>query len=274
MIRTIVAAGIAVTLSLHAYGKVPSKRASSRVPPAPSPAPSPVSVHPAPPLPMLPRVSRVRVEAARDRVVVLEDVYLPRGEWESGGLDLYVAFGAPGAPIAVDARLIAEGSATVDPHAEAEGDPVTIDRAVRRTPSSQLLLGNPQMAGVVLHVKEAQLRRVYSTADAAVLRVRSLLVAPNVDATGARSVVVRLGISGGLPLTLGRIQVVSLESRPWIIRAEAVLCGSEADPWPLSVTLAGKAAGPATARRSASIAPEAAARHASDDLCVRWWASP
>jgi hypothetical protein len=38
--------------------------------------------------------------------------------------------------------------------------------------------------------------------------------------------------------------------------------------------LVGKAAGPATARRGASIAPEAAARHASDDLWVRWWASP
>jgi hypothetical protein len=221
---------------------------------------------------MLPRVGRVRVEAARDRVVVLEDVHLPRGDWESGSLDLYIAFGAPGVPIAIDARLITLAPAALDPHGDDGGDGVTLERAVRRTSGSQPLLGKPQMAGVVAHVKEAQLRRAYAANDTAVLRVRSLLAAPAADESGARDVVVRLGIPGGLPLTLGHIQVVSLEPHPWITRAEASLCGSDADPWPLAVTLVGKSSGSGRAASAPPIAPESAVRHASDDLCIRWWA--
>jgi hypothetical protein len=129
------------------------------------------------------------------------------------------------------------------------------------------------MAGVVAHVKEAQLRRVYAAGDSAILRIRSLLVAPAADATGARDVVVRLGVAGGLPLTLGRIQVASLEPQPWITRAEATLCGPEASTWPLTVTLLGKGPGSARTLRS-TLAPEAALRHASDDLCIRWWGAP
>ena len=268
MMRVLVAAGIAVTVAGHAHDKASSKRASSRM------APAPVWVRPAPPLPMLPRVGRVRVEAARDRVVILEDVHLPRGDWESGGLDLYVAFGAPGVPIAIDARLLPVAPGSLDPRGEEGGDAVALEHAVRRTPGSQPLLGKPQMAGVVAHVREAQLRRAYATSDRAVLRVRSLIAAPAVDETGARDVVVRLGIPGGLPLTLGRIQVASLESRSWITRAEASLCGAEADPWPLTVTLVGKAPGPGTATSGPPIAPEASVRHAGDDLCIRWWALP
>ncbi len=270
MMRAVVAAGIAVTVVAHGPGKTPTKGTSNR----PPPTPPPVWVRPAPPLPMLPRVGRIRVEAARDRVVVLEDVHLPRGEWESGGLDLYLAFGSPGTPIAVDARLMAAAPAALDAHADEAGDSIALEHAVRRTAGAQPLLGKPQMAGVVAHVKEAQLRRVYTASDTAVLRIRSLLAAPAADETGARDVVVRLGIAGGLPLTLGRIQVASLEPRPWITRAEATLCGSDADPWPLAVTLVGKAAGSRTAPQSPSIAPESAVRHTTDDLCIRWWADP
>ena len=74
---------------------------------APPPAPV-VWVRPRAPLPMLPSVARVRVEVARERVVVEEEVALPRGAWSSGGLDLHAAFGAPGTPTAVDAQISAE----------------------------------------------------------------------------------------------------------------------------------------------------------------------
>lgn len=274
MMRIVAAAGIALALSGLAHAKEPSKRGSSRVPSLPPP---PVWVHPAPPLPMLPRVGRVRVEAARDRVVILEDVHLPRGDWESGGLDLYIAFGAPGAPIAIDARLMTLSPGAVDPRgdSDATAEVVTLEHAVRRTSGSQPLLGNPHMAGVVAHVRESQLERAYAAGDDAVLRVRSLLAAPAADETGARDVVVRLGIAGGLPLTLGRIQVASLEARGWITRAQATLCGSEADPWPLSVTLVGTTSLPAPGTPPPlRIAPDAAQRHASDDLCIRWWTTP
>jgi hypothetical protein len=273
MRHSLVAAGVSLALVGLAHAKPPTPRASARAAPTP---PSRAWARPAPPLPMLPSVGRVRVEAARDRVVVLEEIHLPRGEWESGGLDLYVAFGAPGPPLALDSRLLPVPAGSHEPRPDDVGDEASVEAAVRRSPGAQPLIGKPQMAGVVVHVKEGQLRRAYETSDVAVLRVRSLLSAPAADAAGARDVVVRLGASGGVPLTLGRIQLVSLEPRPWITRAEATLCGPEADPWPLSIAMGPALADSldAAAPREPWIVPEMAIRHASDDLCIRWWATP
>jgi hypothetical protein len=265
-------AGIAVALAGHTHAQNTAKHPVR----ATTPAAVPVYARPAPPLPMLPRVGRVLVEAAADRVVIVQDVVLPKGDWQSGGLDLYVAFGAPGTPLAIEARLVAPSPGGVDSRPEEAGDAVALERAPRRSAGAQPLLGRPQMAGVVAHVKEAQLRRVYAAGDAAVLRLRSLLMAPAADpATGARDVVVRLGTAGGVPLTLGRIQVASLESRPWVTRAEASLCGPDAvTSWPLTVTVAGKPPGALRPSSRSTIPPESAVRHASDDLCIRWWGGP
>jgi hypothetical protein len=228
---------------------------------------------PAPPLPMLPSIARVRVEAARDRVVVVEDVSLPRDEWRSGGLHLYAAFGEPGTPLAVDAHLVPVAPDAMEARVEDVGEPVTVEPAVHHTPSTQLLLGRPTMAGVAIHVPEAALRRAYETSDRATLRIRSLLAPPAADAAGGRDVVVRLGIDGGRPLTLDRVQVVSTEAQPWITRAEARLCGPQADPWPLAVSIVPRPATP-TRPWPPPIVPTMAVRHSSDDLCVRWWATP
>lgn len=273
MMRLLTLAGIAAALAAHPHAKAPKHPPSK---PAAAPVPAPVYVRPAPPLPMLPRVGRVLVEAAADRVVVVQDIILPKGEWESGGLDLYVAYGAPGTPTALDARLVAPSPGGLDARPEETGDVVAIEHAPRRTAGSQLLLGRPQMAGVVVHVKESQLRRVYAAGEVAVLRLRSLLMAPAADpTTGARDVVVRLGAVGGLPLTLGRIQVASLEAQPWVTRAEASLCGPDVvATWPLTVTVTGKIPGAPRIPARPTIAPETAVRHATDNLCIRWWGSP
>jgi hypothetical protein len=271
MRHSLLAAGVSMSLVGSAHAKPPVPHASAGAAPAP---PARASARSAPPLPMLASVGRVRVEAARDRVVVLEEVHLPRGEWESGGLDLYVAFGTPGPPVALDARLLSVPQGSHEPRPEDTGEEASVQPAVRRAPGAQPLLGKPQMAGVVVHVKEAQLRRAYEMSDVAVLRVRSLLSAPAVDPTGARDLVVRLGTSGGMPLTLGRIQLVSLEPRPWITRAEATLCGPEADPWPLAIAVGPPPSDPPETPREAWIVPEMAVRHASDDLCIHWWATP
>jgi len=268
--RAVASFALLVASSGTAHAKPTPPRGGAARPPA---APPHVWVHPAPPLPMLPSVARVRVEAARDHVVLLEEVTLPRGDWQSGGLDLFVAFGAPGTPSAVDARLAAVPIGATEARPDDPGEPVVVEPAVRHTVSTQLLLGRPSMAGVVVHVKDAQLRHAYALSDVVALRVRSLLPAPAVAAGGARDVVVRLGIAAGASLTLGKVQVVSLEPKAWITRAEATLCGPEADPWPLSVTLLPRAPDP-PAPAAPTIAPAMAVRHASDDLCVRWWATP
>jgi hypothetical protein len=235
----------------------------------------PAWARPVPPLPMLPSVSRVRIEAARDHVTVVQEVLFPRGDWQRGGLDLYVAFGSPGTPIAVDAFWVGVAPDANEPSPDAMGDALSVDRAAYRAASTQPLLGPPQMAGVVVHVKEADLRRAYATSELAALRVRSLLAPPTAAGDGERQVVVRLGIAGGLPLTLGSIQVVSRDLPP-VVRAEAVLCGPDADPHPLAVSLGSPLAPPRATATSAEspIVPAVAVRHASDDLCVRWWSRP
>jgi len=279
MNRTTPIASIVLALFAHAPNKSPTPikppatHGTSKLPPLPPPLPMHVWLHPTPPLPMLPSVGRVRVEAARDHVVLVEDVNLPRGDWESGPLELYVAFGAPGTPLAVDAHVLPGPGASAEAHADENGEALTVETAIRRTPGSQMLLGKAQMAGIVIHVKESQLKRQYAVGSVAVLRIRSLLSAPGLDADGSHGVVVRLGVSGGVPLTLGRIQVMSRETQPSISRVEAALCGPDATALPLSVSLLAPAAkgSDAPARPVTTIAPEMAVRHPSDDLCIRWW---
>jgi hypothetical protein len=264
-----VAVALAVTVHLaspsHARPLTGRSTAHSR------PGGAHTGARPAPPLPMLPSLARVRVEAARDRVVVLEEVNLPRGDWESGGLDLFVAFGAPGTPLALDARLAAVPFGSLEARPDDTGEALPVDSAVRQLPSMQLLLGRPAMSGVVIHVKDAQLRHAYALSDAVALRVRSLLSPPAPDANGARDLVVRLGFAAGQPIALEKVQVVSMEATPWITRAEATLCGPDADPWPLSLTLLPRPADKAMPG-APTIPPAMAVRHASDDLRIRWWA--
>jgi hypothetical protein len=221
---------------------------------------------------MLPSIARVRVEVARDRVVQVEEVSLPKGDWHGGGLDLYVSFGAPGTPEAVDARLVAVPAGSTESRWEDAGDPVSVDAATRQGAGAQLLLGRPAMAGIVVRVKDADLRRVYASNDVAALRLRTLLAPPASDAQGGRDVVVRLGIETGTPLTLGHIQVVSLDPAMSIARAEARLCGPEADTLPLALSILPRPAADARPQTPPfPIAPVLAVRHASDDLCIRWW---
>jgi hypothetical protein len=268
---TLVVLGTTLTASAHGKPAPGQHPAHGAVSGSHGGMPGPHSfARPAPPLPMLPSVARVRVEAARDRVVLLEDVTLPRGDWQAGSLDLHVAFGAPGTPVAVDAHVLPVPIGATEPRADDPGEPVAVEATARHVASAQLLLGKGSMAGVTLHVQGTQLRRAFSLSDTVVLRIRSLLGAPAADATGGRDVVVRLGASQGQPLTLEKVQLASLEARPWITRAEAHLCGPDADPWPLTVTVTPRPSAPATA----TLAPAMVVRHASDDLCIRWWASP
>jgi hypothetical protein len=262
MRKSLVAAAALFALAGDARAKNP--------PPKPQTPHAPAPPHFARPIPMLPSVSRVRVEVAPDHVVQTEEVSLPRGDWRSGSLDLYVAFGSPGTPSAVDARLVVVPEGASEARWEDAGEPVGVEPATRQGSGSQLLLGRPAMAGFVVRLKDADLRRAYASGDLAALRLRSLLGPPATDADGARGVVVRLGIHGGTPLALGRVQVVSADSSVHVARAEAHLCGPEADPWPLAVSILPR---PSAEVRPPTppIAPLMAVRHSTDDLCVRWW---
>jgi hypothetical protein len=208
---------------------------------------------------------------AADHVVVTEVVDLPRGDWRGGDLDLYVAFGAPGTPQAFDAHLVPVGDGSLEPDDADEGTKLVADRAARRPRTAHELIGPEEMAGMVVHVPDGALRRALAPGGMAALRLRTLLGLPVADASGGREVLVRLGNAQSAPLTLGRVQVASTVGSPPSPRAEARLCGKDADPWPLAVEVLPQATPRSSARAPAPIAPVLAVRHPTDALCVRFW---
>jgi hypothetical protein len=231
------------------------------------------------PLPMLPSIPRVKVDLLKAQLVVVEEVNLPRGEWKGEALDFYVAFGAPGAPRAIDAKLIAVGDGALEPDDDDAGESLSVDRAPRRPSSAHPLVGKDTMAGVVVHLKPDALTRALLPGNMAALRLRTALDLPEEDSGGAHGVVVRLGASRGTPLTLGRISLTARPGAPSVLRAEAHLCGPEADPSSLAIALLPKPPPPASPAGPASpaappIAPVLSVRHVSDDLCLRYWLPP
>ncbi len=262
---TVLLAWSLATASAAPPAKPPHKPAptsrGTRPPPAPPPRPA------AAPLPMLPSVGRVHVRLSRAQAIVVEEVLLPRGEWKSGPIELWVAFGAPSVPRAIDAHLVPLADGVLAPEDDEAGEAVSTERAPRRPPSANALLGRDAMAGVVVRLDAAALGRGFAAGGMAALRLRSVLDAPEEDPSGGRGILVRLGASRGTPLTLGRISFTSAPDAPKVTRVEARLCGPEADPHPLAVGSIPKLPADGTPR----LAPVLAVRHASDDLCVRWW---
>jgi hypothetical protein len=212
-----------------------------------------------PPLSILPSVARVKVVSHGNAIAVTEEVNLPRGEWKGEPLHFHIAFGAPG-PKAIDVHLVPVGDGALEPEDDEVGEVVTTERVPRRPANAYALLGREAMAGIVVQLRPDALTRAFARGNMASLRIRSLA-----DATEPEeSVVVRLGASRGTPLTLGRITASAVSPATPIARAEAKLCGPDADPHLLAVGGIPKA--PAG---SAAIAPVLAVRHSTDDLCVR-----
>lgn len=218
-----------------------------------------------PPLPILPSVARVKVVSHETTMVVIEEVSLPRGEWKGQDLRFHVAFGSPG-PRAIDAHLVPVGDGALEPDEEESGEPLTVDRVPRRPGNAYGLLGRETMAGIVVHVRPDLFTKALARGNMASLRIRSVIDATEADASGATSVVVRLGASRGTPLTLGRI-VATTPPGLRLTKVEAGLCGPDADPNPLAVTVMPRLPRP----NEPTIAPVLSVRHATDDVCLRLW---
>ena len=175
--------------------------------------------------------------------------------------------GTPG-PRAIDAHLVAVGDGELEAEDDDAGEVLSLERVPRRPTNAHPLLGRENMAGVVVTIKGEQLTKALSRGEMASLRIRSLVDTTEPDASGASSLLVRLGASRGTPLTLGRIVALSAPQQPMLTRAAANLCGQEADAHPLAVNKVPKVQG------EAAIAPVLAVRHVSDDLCLRIWSNP
>jgi len=247
--------------------------------PAPKPPTAPVRVAPPPQkpsvrLPSLPSLGRVRVEVGTGGVLVVQDVNIPKGDWSTGDVAVYVAFGAPGVPEALDAFVLSVADGALGPREGDVGEAVTVERAPRRPASVEALLGPETMAGVVVRIESAAFARATEAGRMATLRVRSAIASPRPADDGGREVLVRLGSARGTPLTLGLIEVVPRDAKSELQRVEAALVGPEADDHPLAVAFPAvtlSAAQRDKLRNRSAIAPVLAVRHGSDDLVVRYW---
>ena len=260
--------------SLRSAPAAPPQKPSAKPASKPAkPASKPVAKPPPPPLKplaILPSIARVKIMSHGSAIAVVEEINLPRGEWKGEALRFHVAFGAPG-PRAIDAHLVGVGDGELEPPDDDAGDVLTVERVPRRPPSAHPLLGRDTMAGIVVSLPADALARAFARGNMAALRIRSLVDATEPDAAGAMSVVVRRGAARGTPLPLGRIPAGAAAPAPPLVRAEAKLCGPEAEAHPLAVGITPR---PAQIDRQGAIAPVLAVRHASDDLCVRLWHAP
>jgi hypothetical protein len=268
----VLASLVAAASSASAKPPAAASSASAKPPAAASSASAKPSAAPLAPLALLPSVSRVKIVSHGTAFAIIEDVNLPRGDWKGEALRFHVALGAPG-PRAIDARLVPVADGALEAPDDDPGEPLAVERVPRRPSNAYALIGRETMAGIVVNVRPEAMRRALAPGNMAALRIRSVVDATEPDASGASSVLVRLGTTRSTPLTLGRIVVTSAAPARPIVRAEARLCGPEADPYPLAVGIVPKprVASAPDDGAPAPIAPVLAVRHASDDLCVRFW---
>jgi hypothetical protein len=238
----------------------------------PSRPPEPVA---AARLPLVTGIARVRVEVTPKHVVVIHDVNLARGAYAGEPLEAYVAFGAPGAPRAFDARLVAVPEGALEAPPAERGVALPWSYAPRRPASAWPLVGPATMAGVVVQIAPEILARALERGGMATLRIRAIHALPEADANREREVLVRLGEVRGSPLVLGRVELAS--SEPGVVdHASARLCRAGALGQRLAMrTLLPR--GPSGRPTSAPdndgatpVAPVLAARAPGQDLCVRF----
>jgi hypothetical protein len=224
---------------------------------------------PPPPLPALPVIARIRLDVSRQRVLVVHEIVMARGDYTGGDIDLWVSFG-PELPRAIDAFIVPVATGASAPDPVDRGEPAPVDKAAHRPANAHPLLGRSSMAGVVVHVREAAFRRAIAASGIMAVRVRQVVPAPVADAQGTHELVVRLGIESETPLTVRRLDVSSSEPVGWVTSTSAQLCGEDADPYVLGFA----SAPPGTQKTLMPIDPALATRRATDDLCVRYVTVP
>jgi hypothetical protein len=228
-----------------------------------------VRIAPPPTLPALPVIVRVRLDVSRERVLVVHEIVMGRGDYVGADIDLWVAFG-PVLPRALDARLLSVAQSASAPDPSDPGEPIPFDKAARRPAHAHALLGKSTMAGVVLHVREPAFRRAIAASNQLAIRIRQVLPPPPGDVHGGREVLVRLGLESGVPLTVRRLDLTTSEPSGWLSNASAQLCGPDADPY-----MIGFASAPGGTQKTPNlIDPSGATRRSTDDLCVRYVAPP
>lgn len=212
-------------------------------------------------LPFLASVARIRVEVSKKQAAVLHEVNLARGSFVGEDVELFVAFGAPGAPRAVDTRLVTVPRGHLEAPRDERGVPLVWRYATRKPSAAAALVGRSTMAGVAVSLPAELAGRAMEGGAMAALRIRAIYNLP--EGGLERDLVVRLGESADGPLALGRLEVAATDDSG-VTRVEARMC-SETSSTPLLARTYGRA----TSAREGALPPVIATRKPGEDLCLR-----
>ncbi|GAC1577631.1 MAG: hypothetical protein NVS3B20_08940 [Polyangiales bacterium] len=169
---------------------------------------------------------------------------------------LYFAFTAQARPLAIEAKRFALDEAG---HPIDQGESVVIAEAITRPPWAAIILGAENAAGHVIRVPHRSGDGPFS------LRVRSAI---STFAAGSKevSLLARLGVRGGAPLTVERIEVGAILGAA-IRGARGVFCGASGESLPLTISFPDYPLTKTNAN-TGTTPPAVAARGVDDDLCV------
>ena len=241
---------VLLALSSGAHAKAPP-RWQKAPPPPPALRPPPLET-----VPTFVEVTRIDVLATKDAALVTTDLLLARAGWDGAAFDVHVAYGAPGLPIAFEARVLSLPPASFLAPLDEGGELLSSAHDVSAPSQVAVTLGRRAQAGQTVHVDEAALGRAFVSGDRAFLRLRAVHRFVG-TLREARSVLVRLETPalGVLPLSLVTVRGEE---------ASAGLCRGDGSIVPLRIALA-------DGRVSAGDAPAILARRGlGEDLCVGW----
>lgn len=205
-------------------------------------------------------IARVIIEARRDRVRTTTVLTLPALPRAAQRLTLFASYGAPGPPLALDARLAATPPGYLCAPDSVRGDPLPVRFSPTAPADAAVILGTRRMAGSVIEIGRAPLVRALAPAGSATLRVETVRAMPPPAADGSRELLVRLGTEDGRPLVLGSVQVRGAH----VTKKSARLCDRKGADVPLVVL-------PVTGHDASLTPPPLAERTPRDALCVRLW---
>jgi len=203
-------------------------------------------------------IARVRIDVRTTRLLVTTDLALSGRGDSAGELGFHVAYGAPGTPLAMDAELVATPAGQTLAPINRRGKGLSMRFVASAPKHTQLVLGQPSMAGGFTRISARDLSAAFGLRGAATLRVRSVISAPDKGPDGSRELLVRLGARSGIPLVVGMIEVTGATRRA------ARWCRREADGATVAVT-------PKLPGEAPAIVPSLSVRHPNDALCVRLW---
>ena len=240
---------IALACAANADARAPKAARPRPEPTAPAYVPSPIAI------------GRVRIDVRGAKMLVTTDLTIPEARGQLSDMDVHVAYGSPGTPLAFDAQVMPTPAGYQVAPVDSSGQMLAHEWAPRASSWAVVQVGRPLMGGQTVHLTADALAAAQARTGRATLRIREVYAAPAVLSDDSREVVVRLASSGGKPLALGLIEFASDVAAP---RVEARTCGLDGEG--ASLFVAGARSG-----RDA-VAPPLADRGEHDDLCVRFGA--